>query len=106
MPDITTRLRDPWEQGAIINSRAMFTEAADEIDALRGVVRSLAGWVRELDPLPSLDPCEYLTDPDEMAAVRRSFAQLSSDVDGEPSDSGLPETPPQGVSNGSRESAS
>lgn len=53
----------------------MFVEAADEIDALRGAVRSLAGWVRELDPHPSLDPCEYLTDEAEMAAVRRAFVK-------------------------------
>lgn len=88
MPDITERLRDPWEQGAI-NGRAMFAEAAAEIDALRAAVRSLAGWVRELDPHPSLDPCEYLTDQDEMAAVRRAFAHVPGDVDGEPSDGNI-----------------
>lgn len=102
MSDITTRLRDPWEQGAI-NGRAMFAEAADEIDALRGAVRSLAGWVRELDPRPSLDPCEYLTDADEMAAVRRSFAQLSSDVDGEAGDNDRTETPGSSDQNGSND---
>lgn len=101
MADITSRLRDPWEQGAI-NGRVMFAEAADEIEALRGAVRSLAGWVRELDPHPSLDPCEYLIDADEMAAVRRSFAQLSSDVDGEAGDNGQAIAPEHPHENGSQ----
>jgi hypothetical protein len=72
----------------------MFVEAADEIDALRGAVRSLAGWVRELDPHPSLDPCEYLTDEAEMAAVRRAFVMA-------PRDNGRAETPPEPDQNGS-----
>lgn len=48
-------------------------KARAEVEALQGAVRSLAGWVRELDPHPSLDPCEYLTDEREMAAVRRAI---------------------------------
>lgn len=45
-----------------------------EIEALRGAVRTLAGWGRDLDPHPSLDPCDYLTDEDELRAVRRAYS--------------------------------
>lgn len=71
--DLVERLRDPWERGSM-KAVNMHDEAADEIEALRGAVRSLAGWVRELDPHPSLDPCEYLTDKSEQSATRRAFA--------------------------------
>ena len=49
-------------------------DLAAEIDALQGAVRSLAGWIRDLDPPPSLDPADYLTDEAEQTAVRRAFS--------------------------------
>lgn len=46
-----------------------------EIEALQGAVRSLADWIRDLDPHPSLDPCDYLTDEAEQSAVRRAYSR-------------------------------
>jgi hypothetical protein len=56
-------------RAACAELRQLRTENA----ALRGAVRSLAGWIRELDPNPSLDPCDYLIDEAEQAAVRRAY---------------------------------
>lgn len=51
----------------------------DEVLALQGAVVTLAGWVRDLDPNPSLDPCDYLTDQAQMAAVRAAYPTPTPD---------------------------
>ncbi len=88
MSDVVARIRTYADNvvGPVDTTvvRHHLRDAADEIEALRGAVQSLAGWVRDLDPHPSLDPCDYLTDRAEQQAVRRAYST--------PDDSGRSDT--------------